>query len=395
MQLKINCFSLFIFLFFLLLNLQALAITGWMNEDEASSVKLYHFFSLLFIPCLFVSKKSGLPKLPPFIFEYFLGITVISIILFLVYPFNRILINHLFAFYTLYIGYYIASVLKQHEILRLLQKGTILIVFIIIGKLFFHVPELIRFMKAPDGHPYVYTIYGGGVNLEATWLGLNTALFINRKKLFYFLFLTTLVISLLYASRVGIVIALLVAGFKFFSSATSKRERQVIITLAVLALCSFVFFIDFESLANDFYTLRRFVEFGDSTDKGMAGRFAMWKYYATALSDSYFMGYGAGNGMYAIEAVSGNNYGEDNLHNLYMQILIEFGVVGFMLYMILVYNISIKAIKTRLSNPIGIIILVYFIASLIQFRGTDAIIWLYIGMFVKIESNLKTEALDE
>jgi O-antigen ligase len=360
-----------------------------MSEEEASSIKLYHFFSLLFIPCLFLRTKERLPTPPLYIFEYFLGITVISILLFLIYPFNRILINHLFAFYTFYIGYYIASLYTQESLLSLLQKVAILILIIIVGKLLYYIPEIKRFMKSPDGHPYIYTIYGGGVNLEATWIGLNTALFINRKKLFYFLLGLTMLISILYASRVGIVIALLVTGCKFLSTATTRKERKAIIVLALLAICSFAFFIDFENIANSIYTLRRFTEFGESTDKGMAGRFAMWEYYATALLKNYFVGYGAGNGMYAIETVSGRDYGEDNLHNLYMQILIEFGIIGFILYLIIVYNLSLKAFKTRLSNPFGIIILIYFIASLIQFRGTDAIIWLYIGMFIKLESAKK------
>ncbi|WP_237144033.1 O-antigen ligase family protein [Pontibacter pamirensis] len=334
-----------------------------------------------------------MPKIPPFVLEYFVGISIISLLLFIVYPFNRILINHLFAFYAFYIGYYITGIYSPEQLIGLLQKAAVVIFVIITGKLLFHIPEIIRFMKAPDGHPDIYTIFGGGVNLEATWIGLHTALFINRKKLFYFFLLTTLIISVLYASRVGIVIALLVAGFKFLSSATSKKERRAIIALALLAVFCFVIFIDFENLANNVYALRRFVEFGGSTDKGMEGRFAMWRYYATALWESYFLGYGAGNGMYAIEAVSGKDYPEDNLHNLYLQILIEFGFIGFLLYMLVVYNLSIKAFKSRLSNPIAIVILVYFIASLIQFRGTDAIIWLYIGMFIRIES--KKIALNE
>ncbi|AKD04456.1 O-antigen ligase family protein [Pontibacter korlensis] len=386
MRLSVNCFGVFLFSFFLLLNLQTLSLTGWMVVEE-SSVKLYHFFSLLFLPCLFLKPKDTTARVPLFIFEYFVGITLISLLLFLVYPFNRLLINHLFVFYAFFIGYYIAGILPQEQIFNLLQKAALIVFIVIVGKLFFHIPEIKRFLKAPDGHPDIYTIYGGGTNLEATWIGLNTALFINRKKLFYTLLAVTLVISVIYASRVGVVIAFLVAGFKFVSANTSRKERRTIIFMAMLAVISFFIFIDLENLASKIYTLKRFAEFGDSSDKGMAGRFAMWQYYGTALWKSKFLGYGAGNGIYAVETVSGTDYPEDNLHNLYMQVLIEFGVLGFILYMIVVYNISIKALKSRLSNPLAILILVYFIASLIQFRGTDAMIWLFIGLFLKIESN--------
>lgn len=391
MRLTVNCFSLFLFLFFLFLNLQTLSITGWMVVEE-SSIKLYHFISLFFVSCLFLRPKKGIPKIPPFIFEYFAGITLISLLLFLIYPFNKLLINHLFVFYAFFIGYYMAGIFSQEQIFNLLQKAALVVFIIIVGKLFFHIPEIRRFMKAPDGHPDIYTIYGGGTNLEATWIGLNTALFINRKRLFYVLLSITLVVSIIYASRVGVVIATLVAGFKVISSATSRQERRTIILMALLAVLAFVIFIDLESLATKVYTLKRFSEIGDSSDKGMAGRFAMWRYYGKALWESKLLGYGAGNGIYAIEKVSGNDYPEDNLHNLYMQILIEFGIIGFFLYLIAVYNISIKALRSRLSNPLAIILLVYFVASLIQFRGTDAMIWLYIGLFLKIESNKETLA---
>ncbi|MFD2247688.1 O-antigen ligase family protein [Pontibacter ruber] len=387
MRSTINFLSFFFILFFLFLNLQTLSIKGWMGAEEESMVKLYHLFSLLFIPCVLLRINKGLPKVPSYVWHYFIGITLISLLLFIFYPFNRVLINHLFAFYTFYIGYYVASSFDREQVLKLLQKVALGVFAIIVGKLFFHIPEIRSFMKAPDGHPNIYTIYGGGVNLEATWIGLNTALFINKKKLFYILLATTLSISIIYASRVGVVIALLVAGFKFISAATSKKERQAIVAMAFSAALAFIILVDLESLSEKVYALRRFAEFGGSSDKGMAGRFAMWRYYGTALWDSKFLGYGAGNGMYAIESISGNDYPEDNLHNLYMQLLLEFGIIGLLLYLISVYNISKKAFKSRLSNPLAIILLVYFIASLIQFRGTDAMIWLFMGLFLRIESN--------
>ncbi|PVY39041.1 O-antigen ligase family protein [Pontibacter virosus] len=386
MRLTVNTFSLFLFLFFLFLNLQTLTLTGFMVVEE-SSVKFYHIFSLFFLPLLFLKPKNGIPKIPPFIFEYFVGIIVISLLLFLVYPFNRLIVNHLFAFYAFFIGYYVAGPITQEQVFSILQKAALLLFIVIVGKLFFHIPEIQRFMKAPDGHPDIYTIYGGGTNLEATWMGLNTALFINRKRLFYILFAVTLAVSVIYASRVGVVITFLVAGFKFISATTSKQERIAIIMLGLIALLAFVLFIDLDNLAEKVYALQRFTEFGSSSDKGLSGRFAMWRYYGTALWDSKLLGYGAGNGIYAIESISRIDYQEDNLHNLYMQLLIEFGIIGLFLYLIVVYNISIKALKSRLSNPIAIIIMVYFIASLIQFRGTDALIWLFIGLFLKIESN--------
>ncbi|WP_299757619.1 O-antigen ligase family protein [uncultured Pontibacter sp.] len=395
MRLKVNCFSIYLFVFFLLLNFQTLGLTGWI-KDEESSIKLYHLFSVFFIPCLLlVGSRNALFKMPFFILEYFIGIILISLLLFLIYPFNRLLLNHVFAFYAFFIGYHLARILSTEEIFSKLRQVVLVVSIIIVGKLLFHIPEIRNFMKAPDGHPDIYTIYGGGTNLEATWLGLNSAIFVNRKRLFYILLIITFLVSILYASRVGVVIAFLVAGFKFISSATSYKERKSIIALSVLAAVAFIILVDLDNLAEKVYALKRFTDFGDSSDKGMAGRFAMWQYYGTALWESKLMGYGAGNGMYAIESVSGNDYPEDNLHNLYMQILLEFGCLGLLLYLIIVYNISFKAFKARLVNPIAIVLLIYFIASLIQFRGTDALIWFFMGIFLQTDSNRVNFASNE
>lgn len=391
MRLKINVFSIFLFLFFLLLNLQTLSIKGWIDLDEDSSIKIYHLFSLFFIACILFKKPDKVPVLPAYLVHYYFGVIVISTLLYLFYPFSRILINYLFAFFVLYIGYYIASILDQEQILKILQQVALLIFTVVIVKLFFFIPEIKTFIKAPSGHPDVFTIYGGGVNLEATWLGLSVALFINRKFLFYVLLTISLGLSILYASRTATVIILMIAGFKFISPATSKNERAIIVCLGVATLIAILFFIDFGKLANEVYALRRFAYVGGESDKGMAGRFAMWRYYLPALYNSYLLGYGAGNSIYAIETISGKDFLEDNIHNLYMQMLLEFGVLGLVLYMISVYNLARQALATKFDNPFAIIIIVYLIASLVQFRGNEAIMWLYIGFFLKSEFSTRKQ----
>jgi len=386
MRVNLGYFNLFLILFYLLINLQTLSLKGWVDIDEETSVKAYHVFSLIFIPGFLLSIKKTIPKVPNFILHYFGGTVLISLVLYFIYPFNRIIINYAFAFYIFYIGYYIATIFDEDKIIEILQKITLYIFSVASVKPIYHIPQLIAFFKAPWGHPDVFTIYGGGVNLEATWLSLSSALFINSRKHFLFFVSAALLISILYASRAGVVISILVSGLYFLSPATTSKERRMLLVGASFCIFAFTFFIDFSQLAKDIYALKRIVDVGGDADKGMAGRFALWRYYYDALVNSSFMGYGAGNGIYAVESVSKIDYPEDNLHNLYMQILIETGIIGLILYMLLIYNLVIKAIRTRFLNPFAIIIIVYFIAALIQFRGTEAIIWFYIGLFLKIQT---------
>ncbi|AMM52356.1 hypothetical protein TH61_15780 [Rufibacter sp. DG15C] len=375
-------------IFFLLLNLQMLSITGWMTlEDEfqqksIDTIKGYHVGSLLFV--LFFLARSGiwLPKLPRYVYHFCIWVILSSLALYVVYGFNSMIINYLFAFYCLIIGGLIGSQLTKEEVVSVFRKVSLLVFAIIAVKLFYYQEEVVRFLKAPIGHPNIETLFGGGVNLEATWVAFHLGFFVkNRKLLFYLLVLFSLGLSILYASRVGVILSLLVFLLRFMSAIPSKVERRYLVTgIGILFLLVLVS-VDLGKVSQQIYGLKRFADFGSSQDAGMSGRKAMWEHFPAAMAQSHYLGYGAGNAMLGLENVSGIDFSEQNVHNYYLQVLLEFGLLGLPLYLVIVFQLLRRIHWAKLADPLAIILLCYFISSLIQFRGAESMIWLYMGIF--------------
>src|SRR5262249_40044887 len=71
-----------------------------------------------------------------------------------------------------------------------------------------HVPAFIAYLARPLGHPEVPSLAGGGLKIEATWLALSSFFMIGTV-LFGPITLLAAATSALYASRVGVVIAIM------------------------------------------------------------------------------------------------------------------------------------------------------------------------------------------
>ncbi|GAA4298953.1 O-antigen ligase family protein [Nibribacter koreensis] len=375
-------------LFFLLLNLQMLSITGWMtlqdefNQKSIDTIKGYHVASLLFLPFFLTKTGIWLPKLPRYVFHFCVWVVFSSVALYTVYGANSMIINYLFAFFCLLIGGLVASQLTQDQVMSVLRMVALLVFCIIAVKLLYYHSEIVKFLKAPIGHPNVETLFGGGVNLEATWVAFHLAFFIrSRKWLFYGLVAFSLGLSILYASRVGVILSLLVFLLRFISAVPGALERRNLLTGLVLLLLLALVSLDIGQISQKVYGLKRFADFGSSQDAGMSGRMAMWEQFPEAMAESHYLGYGAGNAMLGLEKVSGIDFSEQNVHNYYLQVLLEFGMIGLPLYLILVYQLLKRIHWSKLANPLAVILLCYFISSLIQFRGAESMIWLYMGIF--------------
>ena len=383
-------YPIYFTLLWLLLNLQTLTIIGWRN-DHSMPIKVFHLFSFLGIIFFILKFYKKFPKLPQHVLLFFLFIVIIGPLQYLIYDFNKLYLAYIYSFFIFCVGYLSTYFLSESKIFKILKIITLVINIIILVKLVFHREELMRFIQSPDGHPYVFSIYGGGVNLEASWLALSTAFFINRRFFYYILFSISLLVDILYASRGGLVISVTIFVIRFFSVYAVRLEKRFIVFVGLLLIVLSPFFIDYSNLIEKTYALKRFSQFASDQDKGMQGRFAMWQYYPEAMWESKFLGLGAGNSIYGIEKVSKKDFSEDNLHNLYMQILLEFGIIPLLLYLSIVFKTAGGIIKSGFTNPIGVLLIAYFIASMSQFRGASPIFWLILGLFFGMEMVKKSK----
>ena len=384
---------LVIFLF--LLNFQMLGVGGWLAANE-SSLKVYQVFLPLFIPFFFNFK---LPIKQGHILVYaFMVVVLVSSVLYFFYGFNPLIFNYVFAFALFFLGLLIASRFEERKILSLFQFVIIIVNIIILLKLVYFREQILNFFKFRyGGHPYIYYFYGGGPNLEATWVAMNTLFFINRKRLFYLILAFSFAISAIYASRVGLILTVLVFGIYFFSKRISKLEKQVIILLAVIIGLGFGYVIAKKS--TELYVIERLTNIGSKGELGSQGRLRIWKAYAENFSAQNVLGVGAGNSIPYIERKGEIEIRENNLHNYYMQTLMDFGLLGLFAFLLLGLDVTDKNLRIKFYDPFGVYVLCYFIACLIQFRGAENYVWLAYGIFLgnyyKTRLQLRESTLDK
>jgi hypothetical protein len=304
-----------------------------------------------------------------------------------IYGLRNPLIIYIWGFFMIIAIYSIGKYLKKEVLISIFQKIAILFLIIVWIKNFIYKESFIIFFINPNIHPVIFTFSDGGVNLEATWVAL-LGFFFRSKKGYLYLF-TSSFLSILYTSRVGMILNTLYfcwltyhiylkAGILNF-----KRILQISFISSIIG----VFFL-FSPLAD--VILNRLSESGNPEEGGSAGRIAMWINFPDAFADNLF-GCGAGNAMNAIESVSGRSFEEGNIHNVYMQNALDFGLFGLFLYIIIVFAFLLKERKTMFSNPFAGVLLGYILASLIQFGGSESLLFIFVGFYFASKKNEEVE----
>jgi O-antigen ligase len=374
--------SLSTFLLYTLLNFQMLTLQGWKTYEAGGlggAVKAYHVFFLLFtvvLVSIFIPKVYS--KAPWTVLAYLLTV-VTSGIYYLFHPFNSLYLTYLFVVVVFYIAFNLGRNFPPSLLLKSINQAILIINLAVFIKLIFYADVIFSFLKAPNGHPILFTFYGGGVNLEASWVAINSSLLANKKKYFYPSVIFSILLSIAYSSRAGMILTALSFVIYFLSGKISKSEKRAIMFLLIILLLFGISYLvkNFDSV----YVLDRFTQMGTEEDKGSLGRLMLWENTIKATLDNALFGFGPGNSIYAIERYTSTDFTEDNLHNYYIQSLVELGLLGCISFILIVLKVTYKQFKTSFTNLFGNFMLLYFAACLIQFRGADAMFWLIAGFY--------------
>lgn len=130
-------------------------------------------------------------------------------------------------------------------------------------------------------------------------------------------------------------------------------DRRFIL-LGVLILCLLPFILP-ETIIN------RFMSIGDMSDSSTSYRVFIWMGTIAMLKDYWLTGIGLGttsfNTIYPI--YSYNNVPAPHSHNLYLQMIVEYGIIGLILFLGVIYNFYketiIKMVKEKSILTAGII----------------------------------------
>ena len=300
---------------------------------------------------------------------------------------DRLFFNYCFGFFVIILILSLGTKYTEDDWLYMLQCVWWLLVACVLINDIKQSYRFVEYFQYRLNHPYIVTLVNGGCNIEACWIGILSLSFYRVKKRFIPV-AVALGFSLLYASRVGMIatfVVILIFAYGRLPEDTKRRlfNRRVIFT--ILGITALVMLL-VAGIGGGFF-LQVFSRFADiGHDPGSLGRLAMW-YYVPQTIMEYPFGVGLGNVMPALESVSHLIYEDGNLHNIYMQMFIETGIIGGTLYLFVVVTWCIRNIKRAFVSPIVGMLCIYFVLALFQFRGGDTIFFCLLGIYLNTIKN--------
>ncbi|MBI0494555.1 O-antigen ligase family protein [Pectobacterium parmentieri] len=155
--------------------------------------------------------------------------------------------------------------------------------------------------------------------------------------------------------------------------------KVTFVILMIIILFSYLYY-------NGFYIVERFLQSGDVTEAGSSGRLNMWRWIMPAIVNNPF-GYGIGNAVESVKFISGDDrFMDNNIHLYPMQVLLDFGILGFSFYLFALFYFIKKIFSVRGESLIYYsFIMIYFILGAVQFKGGETLIYLVAGFALSIE----------
>lgn len=345
------------------------------------SFKLFHLIALLGVIPLVKRKTIKNPNKKLVLFV--LLIILLSLILYIFTKFNSLVLNYAFGVLILFEVYNLGTDIKRGDWLKIGRFAALVLVGLTFIRFIVNANIIVAYLAKGGVNGHIGTIIGtyfeGGSNLEASWVALFGFFFLGDRKSIWYL-ICSIVISIIFSSRAALIIdALLLLAILFWQKEqkTTIHAKRIIIVCLLLVLSSVV--LSRFGLLD--YILGRFDSVGQKEDMGSEGRLNMWRYVFEALLRNP-LGYGLGNAIDGIKLVGGHSYRENNVHNIYMQMLLDTGIIGFSMFMITIISFIKKNFAKVFRNQFVAFILAYLIAGFVQFRGGDAILFHVIGLFL-------------
>ena len=365
-------------LLFLGLSFQMVTFSGHLADGELGSgpaLKAYHGLFAAF--GLLLVARGRLVRWRPEMIFYFVVVGATALFASLRFGPQAAIVNTIFAAYAATLGASAGHLAGPATALRALRVVSILVLGAVLAKAVIFLPEIIRFFAAPWGHPVLPTFYGGGPNLEATWVAM-AGVFLIGSRLFVPYMAGSALICAAYASRSAfIVVALVVAASVVRSFLLGGASAKKLLLPLVIAGISVGGMAVARGVDGADYIAQRFESIGE--DPGSMGRLTLWT-GGVQVFQMHPFGVGLGNAVPQLERVIGASVTEDNLHNQYLQHLVETGVQGFVAYLLLVGFAVRRLFVSRLRDPLLLYVGVYFLLAMLQFRGAEALLWFVYGL---------------
>ena len=336
------------------------------------SFKLFHAATVVVLAPVFMNKRINFPgRVMNLLYAYLAFNTILTAA---TWGFSGLAFNYIFGYFLMMIICTLGTGLTLEDWLMILRKVAAVTLILVIVNAALNYRAIILYMNSPwMGHPVFSTIFGGGVNLEATWVAIFGFVFYKNKMKWPYIVTSTL-ISALYASRTGLIINVLCVLWYVVPLLNPRNIFKFVGTI-ILMIIIIAILMRYGLLDS---ILERFQDLGE--DNGSMGRLAMWRHVGKAIS-KYPFGCGLGNCIEALTKATNLKFNDNNLHNLYMQNFVELGWLGGGLYIVIVLGFVLKEVRNIFKNPFVAMLFIYVLVSLLQFRGGEPITFVIVGIY--------------
>ncbi|WP_419782838.1 O-antigen ligase family protein [Malaciobacter marinus] len=364
---KINLDRIILFLIFISVFIQIplFLVSG------SSYARFYH----LLIPILFliILFRKEIIFFVNDVFIFFIFILFSIAIHSYFYSFNIYSMQIIFCMLIYYIVLNIAYYLKNEEQTYILKLVFMIFLFIVLFKCLFYYDSLLDAYETKQASLInVLWIVAGNHNLELTYISFIAIFYIKEKIPFYILLLLLIILSTIYMSRIGIVEVFILLYFKYMMKFSLNKNIYYIFILSCL-LCVFLILIFYFFDNNQF--IERFTNIEEELNNTSSGRGMLWYGGLKLLEDNIF-GYGIGNSISLTKEIVGKNFLENNFHNIYLQYMLDLGVIPMLFY----FYIIIKRIILSKDLTLKLFIIIFSLVSFIQFTGYDIVFWSFLAL---------------
>lgn len=238
-----------------------------------------------------------------------------------------------------------------------------------------------------EGASGVLYMSTGGRNIEASLLALLSILLLGTR-VYPIAAGIALLTSATMLSRAGLLGAAVSIGIAAYR--TRKTRHYYLYTFLGVAMVVLMLGLVLSSVI-DIPVLDRFnLQAETQLEHKNVGRLALWTSAGAALTQN-LLGYGVGNGVPVMEQISGLTFVENNVHDIYLQFLLEGGVQSLLLFLILAGHILFSRTEGQQRN-IKAFLLCYLMLAFIEFSGYEAYFWFFVGMFYARSDERRAQA---
>jgi len=357
---------------------------------EIQGLNLYFYHIVIFV--LFAMfllnlkyrKKISVPN--KYITIFVVWSLVITIISFTRFGINGLIVNYIVNYLFVIFLLNMKDEIGPYDYIKIIKSVFWIVLVLVYIKLLFNIEYVVDLL---NGVIYrlnmMPTFFAGGINIEASWIALFGVFLISEKKGIIYWGLS-LILAVVYLSRVAIIINILVLLWWII---INKKYKQIFMGLIIFIAISIVLsrfgFIDM--MMNRFYSI--------GNEPGSEGRIAMWEYVPEVVSEN-LIGYGCGNAIKIIEEKAGMEYTEQAIHNIYLQVLVDQGFFGLILYVGMITFLVVKEIKNKFQNPFAMFLIIFFIQGALQMSGAEQALAFVVGIYLqnqKYNLNIKNEKI--